>query len=126
MTYTVVAVFLSVPVALFAADSADPLDWPKWRGPNGDSISPETGINKNWAEGPPEMLWKVNLGDDGFAGPSVADGMLFIIDHKGGDDIVRAIDINTGKDAWQFTHPDASKPNYGFSRSTPVYEEGRL
>jgi len=126
MTMVVVAVFLSVPAALFAADSANPLDWPKWRGPNGDGISPETGINKNWAETPPKVLWKVDLGDDGFAGPSVADGMLFIIDHRGGNDVVRAIDIDTGKDIWQFTYPDASKSNYGFSRSTPVYDEGRL
>ena len=121
-----VAAFLWAPVALFAADSADPLDWPKWRGPNGDGISPETGINKNWAEKPPKVLWKVSLGDEGYAGPSVADGKLFIIDHKGSDDIVRAIDINTGKDVWTFSYPDASKPNEGFALSTPVYDDGRL
>ncbi len=101
-------------------------DWPLWRGPNQDGIAPDTGINRDWNNNPPEKLWQVPLSDEGFAGPSVADGKVFIIDHEGDEDVVRAIDIETGEDIWEYRYPDLERADYGFSRSTPVYDEGRL
>lgn len=101
-------------------------DWPHWRGPNRDGIAPDTGINKSWGERPPEMLWQTPMHDGGFAGPSVADGTVFIIDHEGNEDIVRAIDIDSGEDVWRTTYEDLGKSDYGFSRSTPVYDEGHV
>ncbi|HEX3047099.1 MAG TPA: hypothetical protein VHY08_20265 [Bacillota bacterium] len=47
-------------------------DWPRFLGPDASGISPETGLNKDWAAKPPKMLWKVNLYNLGYAGPSVA------------------------------------------------------
>jgi outer membrane protein assembly factor BamB len=120
----VAAAFL--PVALHAAD------WPRFLGPKGDGFSAETGIQKNWNESAPKMLWSVPLTDDGFAGPAVAGGKLFIIDHKGTEDVVRAIDMATGKDVWTYSYEDKKAANYGFSNSTPlilagkVYVNGRL
>jgi len=108
------------------AGAAASNEWPQFRGPNANGISPETGINKDWKAKPPKELWRIQLGDDGYAGPSVAAGKLFIIDHEANQDIVRAVDIKTGKDVWSFKYPDAGKSNYGFSRSTPVYDSGKL
>jgi outer membrane protein assembly factor BamB len=101
-------------------------DWPQFRGPKADGISPETGINKDWKAKPPKQLWTIDLGDNGYAGPSVAAGKLFIIDHAGGDDIVRAVDVKTGQDVWKFQYADAGNDNYGFSRSTPSCANGKL
>ena len=109
-----------IPVTAFAAD------WPRFLGPNGDGISPETGINKDWARKPPKMLWKVRMSDGGYAGPSVADGKVFIIDHKGSNDIVRAINIKTGKDVWTSPYQDSPRENRGFARSTPTVAGGGL
>jgi len=106
--------------------SASAAEWPRFLGPNGDGISPETGINKNWAQRPPKVLWRTPMSDKGFAGPAVADGVLYIIDHTGHKDIVRAIDVQTGKDLWQFTYEDTSRENYGFARSTPLVSEGKV
>ena len=111
---------LTVAATVFAAD------WPAWRGPNKDGIAPDTGINKDWNNSPPQKLWQVDMHDGGYAGPSVADGKLFIIDHEGAQDVVRAIDAETGADVWEFRYDDLAKANYGFSRSTPVYDDGRL
>lgn len=111
---------LCLSVSVFAAD------WPKWRGPNEDGIAPETGINKEWNARPPEELWRVSLSDGGHGGPSVAEGKVFIIDHEGGEDIVRALDLATGQDLWRFSYPDLTKPDQGFTRTTPVYSEGKL
>jgi len=100
--------------------------WPQFRGPDANSISPETGINKDWANKPPKVLWKVPMSDGGFAGPSVASGMVFIIDHKGSTDIIRAINIQTGRNVWTFEYPDSPRGNYGFARATPVVAGGGL
>ena len=113
-------VFLSLAVALPAAD------WPNFRGPTFDGISPEQGINKNWNQKPPKLLWKVAMSDDGYAGPSVANGRVFIIDHKENQDVVRAIDIKTGKDVWQYSYENADKNDLGFSRATPTIDRGRV
>lgn len=120
ITIATVVLALLVPGMLLAAD------WPQFRGPNADGISPEKGMNKNWNQKPPTMLWKTAMGDDGYAGPSIAGGKVFIIDHINGQDVVRAIDIKTGKDAWTFSYPDADRPNFGFSRATPTVNSGRV
>lgn len=101
-------------------------DWPRFFGPTGNGLAPDQGINKNWAAKPPRVLWKTGLTDDGYAGPSVADGKVFIIDHQGQEDVVRAIGLDNGQDVWSFRYPDPGGPNYGFARSTPTYDNGTL
>lgn len=101
-------------------------DWPNFRGANHDGISDEKLANKDWKAKPPKELWRIALGDDGYAGPSVAGGKLFIIDHKDTRDIVRAVDTKSGKDAWTFPYDDTDKSNYGFARATPTYDAGRV
>ncbi len=107
-------------VGAFAAD------WPNWRGPDRNGIAPDTGINKDWNARPPQVLWQTPMHDDGYAGPSVAEGKVFIVDHDGADDVVRAIDLETGQDLWQARYPDLERADYGFTRSTPVYDSGRI
>jgi outer membrane protein assembly factor BamB len=109
-----------------AAHAATSSDWPQYRGPLADGVAPDKGINKDWKAKPPKELWRINLGDNGYAGPCVAAGKLFIIDHEGTRDIVRAIDIKTGADAWKFPYEDPEKFDYGFARSTPAYDNGKL
>lgn len=72
------------------------------------------------------MLWKTPLTDNGFAGPSVAAGKVYVIDHKDGQDVVRALDIKTGVEVWKYSYPDAEGDNYGFSRATPTLSGGRV
>lgn len=115
-------------LGLFCVAALPAADWPQFLGPNHDGISPETGINKDWKTKPPKELWKIAFGDDGYAGPSVAAGKLYIVDHKPNtaDDVIRAVDVATGKDVWTTVYADAAKHNYGFTRSTPTYENGKL
>jgi len=116
-------------VVLFAATVAlavQAADWPHFRGPDANGISAEKGINKDWKAKPPKELWHVPVTDDGYAGPSVAAGKVFIIDHAATDDVVRAYDLTSGKQVWEFKYADADKPNYGFSRATPTYDSGKL
>ncbi len=111
---------LCLPLVVFAAD------WPQFRGPQASGIAPDQGINKNWAQRPPQKLWEVALGDDGYAGPAVAGGKVYIIDHQGAQDVVRALDLATGQEIWRFSYADTAEENNGFARSTPLISEGKV
>jgi outer membrane protein assembly factor BamB len=122
MNRTVLSALL---VALLLAPAAAS-DWPRFLGPNGDVMSPETGINKTWNETPPKLVWKTAMHDRGYAGPSVREGVLYIIDHQDDEDVIRALDLTNGKERWTYRYKDLSRPNYGFSRSTPVIAGGGI
>ncbi len=118
MTRTMIAAALAL--AFQAAD------WPRFRGPNADGISPERGIRKDWNARPPAVLWRVDMGDDGYAGPSVSGGLVFIVDHSGDQDIVRARELGTGKERWRYAYAESSRNVYGFARATPTVANGRV
>jgi len=101
-------------------------DWPRFLGPNANGFSPETGIKTDWSQAPPKMLWSAPLTDGGYAGPSAAGGKVYIVDHSGSKDIVRAIDIKTGKDVWTYSYPDDQAEDNGYSRSTPLVQENKV
>lgn len=119
-------IYITAVLLLLCISAANAADWPQFRGPNSDGISPEKGINKNWKQKTPKLLWKTQMNDGGYAGPSVYKGTVYIIDHNGNKDVIRGIDINTGKDKWSFTYQDADKPNYGYTRSTPTIKDDML
>ncbi len=106
--------------------SAGGSDWPRFRGPKGDGISTETGINKKWSARAPKPLWKVDLRDNGYAGPAVAGGKVYIIDHVGSQDVVRALDLKTGAEVWSYAYEDTAGANYGYARSTPTISGGKV
>ena len=102
-------------------------DWPRFLGPDANGISSEKGINKNWNEKKPAEVWKFKLSDGGYAGPSVADGKVFIIDRQGDNDVVRALNLADGKPVWEATYAEPGKPDEGnFARSTPTFDNGKL
>lgn len=115
---------LSWAAATRGADTGG--EWPCFRGPAADGMSAEKGINKDWKARPPQEVWRLALADHGYSGPSVAEGMVFIIDHKDNQDVVRALRLEDGKEVWQFPYPEEAGDDYGFARATPVYDGGRL
>ena len=98
--------------------------WPRFLGPDGNSISTETGINKDWAAKPPKVLWRVPLTDQGFSGPSVKGDTLYIIDHVGEEDVVRALNVKDGSEKWRFAYSEPGKEDHGFTRATPTVDDG--
>jgi outer membrane protein assembly factor BamB len=111
---------------VLTATAALAADWPHFAGPTSNHLAPDTGLNKDWAQKAPPVLWKVALSDEGYAGPSVAEGKVFIIDHQGGEDVVRALDLEKGQDVWSFRYADPGGSNYGFARATPTFDDGLL
>lgn len=101
-------------------------DWPRFLGPQGNSISAETGINKDWGTQPPEECWRVSMTDEGFSGPAVKDQVVYIHDHADANDVIRALDAGTGQEIWRFAYPQPGPENHGFTRATPTVEDGRV
>jgi outer membrane protein assembly factor BamB len=96
-------------------------DWPRFLGPTANGFAPDKGINKDWAAKPPAVLWKIQL-TDGYAGPSAAGGKVYIVDHRGKDDVVRAMDLASGKALWENTCDAGKEPAY----CTPAIDEGKV
>lgn len=99
-------------------------DWPRFLGPNANSISPETGINKDWGQTPPKEYWRITMTDGGFSGPAVSGGIVYLHDHKGEEDVIRAVNAANGEEKWRFTYAEKGPENHGYTRATPTVEHG--
>ena len=119
-------VTLIVVVGGLLSGIASAADWPNFMGPTHNGIAPDTDLNKDWAAKPPKELWRVALTDNGYPGPSVADGKVFIIDHQGAEDIVRALKLETGEELWRYAYADLDTHNFGYAEATPTYFEGMV
>ncbi len=114
---------------LFAA-LAIAADWPEFRGPHRDGISPETGLLQEWPKDGPTKLWTVkNLGL-GFGTPSIAAGKIFGLGTRNGKDGIWALKESDGSELWfvPFDNPrslEKNSQNNGPS-GTPTYHDGKL
>ena len=101
-------------------------DWPCFAGPHHDASYREEGLITAWPEGGPEVLWRVPL-NPGFGAPTVAGGEVYILDRAVGEaDILRCLDLATGKEKWRFRHAAPGKISYPGSRSQPTLDTERI
>lgn len=79
-------------------------DWPEWRGKGRLGVWNETGLIEKIPAGGLPVAWRTPV-DEGYAGPSVSGGRVFITDArrlKGNQRIerIRALDEATGRVLW--------------------------
>jgi outer membrane protein assembly factor BamB len=97
---------VSLAAALAAALVVAPLsasEWPAWRGPGQNGISPETGLISNWSVGGENVLWRADL--VGRSTPAVFDGRVCANGRVGQglhkQEIVTCFDAGTGTKLWE-------------------------
>jgi outer membrane protein assembly factor BamB len=114
---------LSVAVAF--ASMAE--DWPRWRGPEANGISRETGWFKPWPKDGPKQIWKANVGS-GFSTLSVASGRVFTTGTVQKKETIVCLDEKTGRTRWQHTYTTSFVPQYyeGGSSGTPIVDADRV
>ncbi|MGD1980085.1 MAG: PQQ-binding-like beta-propeller repeat protein, partial [Akkermansiaceae bacterium] len=103
---------------------ADAEDWPHFLGPRHDFHSAETGLNFDFDETGPRILWEVERGK-GHSGPVIADGKLVFIHQVDEREEVRCLDAVTGKEIWKHAYPVDVAQSYGITdtpRSSPVID----
>jgi hypothetical protein len=97
-------------------------DWPQYLGPGRNAVSTETGIKRSWPESGPEVLWTIPLGE-GFGGAAVSEGIVYVLDREGEEgDILRALDLLTGKEDWTYSYDAPGKLDRDGSRSVPTVD----
>ena len=102
-------------------------DWPKFGGENGDFISDEKGLLKDWKDKDPEILWKYKAGL-GFSSVVESQGYAYSQGYSEGKNTIFCLDSRSGKLEWKKTYPCPIGDNYfkGGSRSTPIVADGSL
>ena len=90
---------VSLVVVLGNARAAD---WPQFRGPKRDGISPETNLLKSWPEGGPRVLWTNDRIGHGWSSVAVVKDSVYTTGNVGKYLTVTALDSG-GKVRWQQT-----------------------
>jgi outer membrane protein assembly factor BamB len=124
------SLFLTTAALAAAADLSGPrsFDWPQWQGLDRNAVSREHGLLKAWPKGGPPLVWKVHGLGGGYSTPSVAAGRIFGMGFENGDEVVWALEEQTGKELWT-TRIAAADRRIGYGegpRSTPTVDGDRL
>ena len=110
-------------------------DWPCFLGPDRDGTSRETGVNVQWNQSLPKLLWHHKVGT-GHAAPTIVKGRLLLYHRlpspQSPAEFVERLSCfhsETGEPLWQVDFPtDYKDPNgYGDGpRSSPVVDNDRI
>lgn len=76
-------------------------DWPQWRGVNRSGVSDETGLNLDWSNNKPSLLWVFRQAGAGYSSPTIVGTTLYCqgaVDEKG---FAFALDTKTGNLKWK-------------------------
>lgn len=118
--------FLVGPLVAFALAGASAAeDWPGWRGPGGRAVWNEDGILERFPSHGLTVRWRSPI-KEGYAGPVVADGRVFVADFEhrrgtlriDGTERLLALDEATGKVLWSHSW------EVDYSRIMGSYAEG--
>ncbi|MFL6199514.1 MAG: PQQ-binding-like beta-propeller repeat protein [Thermoanaerobaculia bacterium] len=97
-----VGIFLLLLFQLAARPSSAG-EWPFWRGPGQDGVSPETGLISSWSPEGENLVWRADLVGRStpvvFDGRACANGRVGQGLHK--QEIVACFDAGTGKKLWE-------------------------
>jgi outer membrane protein assembly factor BamB len=92
----------------FAGRFAVSAQWPQWRGPERTGVVPATHTPA-WPSAW-KRAWRVDVGE-GYSSPVVANGRVFVHSRRDPEELVTAIDLASGKVAWQQKYPSPFNKN---------------
>jgi outer membrane protein assembly factor BamB len=126
-------------LAVVGAARAD--DWPRWLGPQGDSIWRETGIVDRLPENGPPIKWRAPVGY-GYSGPAVAEGRVYVTDYQttdtfnnnpgartklDGSERVLCLNAADGQLLWKYEYKCPYHISFpGGPRATPTIHGGKV
>ncbi|HEV2800530.1 MAG TPA: PQQ-binding-like beta-propeller repeat protein [Pyrinomonadaceae bacterium] len=90
-------------LALVAPSSVLAGDWPEWRGPARDGLSPEKNLPSRWSPAGENLAWKVPFG--GRSAPIVFGNRVYLVNTAGKGETLQerlmSFDADTGKLVWE-------------------------
>ncbi len=81
-------------------------DWPQWRGPSRNGVWREKGIVQKFEDEQLPAIWRAEIAN-GYSGPTVADGRVYITDRLTSPQEVERVhcfDAGTGKEIWSYDY----------------------
>lgn len=107
--------------------SGNAADWYRWRGPDLNGISQETGWQAKWPDDGPKRLWKASVGT-GFSSITVNRGHAYTMGNDRDIDTIYCFDAATGLPIWTRTYPCELDPKYfeGGPTATPTADGDRV
>ena len=101
--------------------------WTDFRGPRRDGHYQQTPVRTNWPAGGLPELWRQTVGG-GYASMTVANGRVFTIEQRRGDEVVAAYDLSAGGELWTHGWPARFEEAMGGPgpRATPTWHEGKV
>ena len=81
---------------------ADAGDWPQILGPNRNGVAEGEKLLASWPAAGPKLVWERAVGS-GFAGVAVADGKAVLFHRVGNEEVVEAMQADTGRVLWKQT-----------------------
>ena len=120
---TLSAVLLSAVASL----NTNALDWPNYRGPSHNGVTPESAWNDSWPDQGPPIAWRARVGL-GFSSMVVQNGKIASAGHGDKKDTVFCFDAATGKEIWNHAYPSELGDKYyeGGTTGTPTFDGGHL
>jgi outer membrane protein assembly factor BamB len=97
-------------------------DWPGWRGPGREGVSPEKGLLQEWPTGGPPLLWKASGLGAGFSSLAVAGDRIYTIGDRDGAQQVLALARADGSLVWKARIGAPWPDEYGGGRGTPTVD----
>lgn len=98
-------------------------DWPRLYGTWGDCVSTETGLNLDWTDGRPPVLWSLDIGT-GYSAPVIRDHQVILHHRRGDEERVTCLSDDDGEALWDVGFSTSFECDYeGYSSgpySTPV------
>ncbi len=122
---------LAAAVLALVATPPGAADWPQWRGPNRDGVSPEANWSIHWPATGPKRLWTTSIGK-GTSAVAVVGNRIYtqarVLGRGTGaevrDEAAICLDTDTGKILWSH----AIRPVIGAysPHSTPAVDSGKV
>ena len=102
-------------------------DWPLYRGPNQDGISPEKVVVQ-WSGKGPKVVWKAPT-NHGFSSFAISNGKGYTLVVRNSAEVCLALDAATGKELWtaesQPQHTQGRRPRRGQRPSLHTHRKWR-
>jgi outer membrane protein assembly factor BamB len=104
-------------------------DWPQWRGPQRDGVV-SVQLPAEW----PATLtkrWQIEVGG-GHSSPVIAGNRVVILARQGEEEIVRALDLASGREVWRAEYPapysvnPAARGHGPGPKATPAIADARV
>jgi outer membrane protein assembly factor BamB len=115
-------------LAFFSAQILEAADWPQFLGPTRDGRYVGHAIRTELPKDGIEPVWSIKVGS-GFSGPVVAGENVVLFHRVEDEEIVEALDRDTGQSVWRSPTPTRYRDDFGFDngpRATPAINGGRI